>query len=177
MIQPGQILILKNPTMEPTYNLQSIPGGRAGTRTTLKLMSDLTKKYKASKAARELALAITRNLPGKNWAQEVAAVQNFVRNHIRYTKDIRGVETLQTPVQTLRLKAGDCDDHSTLVASLLEALGHPTRFVAVGFEPGRFHHVFTETKIGSKWVAVETTEPYKLGQRPPGIRNIMTHHN
>ncbi len=163
--------------MQPTYQLQAIPNGKDGTRATLKLMSGIVKKYKATKAVRELALLITQNLEGKKWLQEVATVQNMVRDHIRYIKDIRGVETLQTPIQTLRLKQGDCDDHSILVASLLEAMGHPTRFIAVGFTKDQYHHVLTQTKIGDKWLAVETTEDYPLGKMPPSIKESLTQHN
>lgn len=163
--------------MQPTYTLQALPNGEAGTRETLNLMGGLVRKYKTAKAIRELALVISLNVPAKNWPREAAAVQTWVRANIRYTKDVSGVETLQSPIQTLRLRQGDCDDHSTLTAALLEAIGHPTRFIAVGFSAGRFNHVLTQTKIGPNWLAVETTENYRLGEMPPNIKNRMYHHN
>lgn len=140
-------------------------------------MGKLVKRYKTARAIRELALSIVSRVPGKNWAREAFAVQDWVKQNIRYTKDVHGVETLQTPVQTLRLRQGDCDDQSSLVASLLAAIGHPTRFVAVGFSGTRYDHVFAETKIGNKWLALETTEDWPPGKRPPNIKNVMTHHN
>lgn len=154
-----------------------IPNGKAGTLQTLKLMRGLVRKYKSNLHIRVLAQRITRNLPQKNYTLEAAALHKFVRDRVRYVKDINGIETLQTPIQTLNLGSGDCDDKSILVASLLESIGHPTRFVACGFAPYMFSHVFVQTKIGRKWVSVECTEPYPLGKAPPKIRTRMILRN
>jgi len=160
-----------------TYSLQQIANGNTGIRQTLKLMSKLTKAYKASPIIRELALSLTKTLKQKNYWGEVAALHHYVKEEIRYIKDIREVETIQSPVQTLRLRQGDCDDKSTLVASLLESIGHRTRFVAVGFSPKSLSHVFVQTRIGNKWVSVECTENWPLGARPRGIKNVMVENN
>ena len=162
---------------QPSYKLQVIPSGSAGTRATLKLMSDLIKRYKKDPVIRELALRLVSKLPNKKWLREISAIQRFVKNNIRYTRDIHGVETIQSPIQTLRLRAGDCDDHAILVAALLESIGHPTRIKAVGFMPGSYCHVLTESKVAGKWVSVETTEPVKLGWLPKGIKSSMIRHN
>jgi len=160
-----------------SYTLHSIPDGREGIRATLKLMSKLVSQYKINPTIRELAIGLTNKLQQKNFTGEVRALHEYVKEQIRYVKDIKGVETIQTPLQTLRLMAGDCDDKSTLVASLLEAIGHPTRFIAVGFSAGSLSHVLVQTKIGPKWYSVECTEPVSLGWTPPNIRNIMVQHN
>ena len=154
-----------------------INNGQSGVRDTLKLMSDITKQFKGSPAVRELALRLTAGLPQKKWLAEVRAIHAFVRDQIRYVKDIRGIETLQTPIQTLRLRAGDCDDKSILAAVLLESIGHPTRFKAVGMSKGKFSHVFPETRIGGRWVSVECTEPVDVGWQLSGIASTMIHHN
>jgi transglutaminase-like putative cysteine protease len=99
----------------------------------------------------------------------VAAIQEWVKRNITYRGDIVGVETLQTPVQTVLQKAGDCDDQSILVATLLATINHPSRFIAFAFQPGEFAHVLTETRIGDNWVSVETTEPVGLGWQPDGV--------
>lgn len=160
-----------------TAQLMAIPSGEEGTRQTLKLMSGLVKDGKKSLPVRLLALRLVENNQQKNWLGEVRNIHAFVRDRIRYVKDIRGVETLQTPEKTLEIGQGDCDDKSTLVASLLESIGHPTRFVAVGFRGAGFAHVLVETKIGNKWVAVETTEPVELGWFPRNISLQMRWHN
>lgn len=164
---------------QPNYILSSIPNGTQGVRATLREMSRIVKAYKANPQIRELALRLTANLPPKNWRAEVNAIFQFVRDGIRYVKDIQGIETLHTPVQLLRLGAGDCDDKSILAASLLASIGHPTRFIACGFVgDGSFSHVFAQTKIAGKWVTLECTmSEWPLGKTPKGIKNIMKQHN
>lgn len=161
----------------PSYTLHSIPSGTAGVRETLRAMSIIIKQYKKAPEIRELALLLTANLPQKKWLAEVNQIHVFCRDRIRYVKDIRGVETLQTPVQTLRIKQGDCDDKSMLACALLESIGHPTRIIAVGFTGGGYSHVFPQTKIGDKWITLETTEPWPLGKMCPNISNRMIWNN
>lgn len=163
---------------QPVYSLHIIPNGAPGIRETLRVMSSVVKRYKVSPHVRELALKLTRDLPPKKWLSEATRIHNFVRDKIRYIKDVRGVETIQTPVQTLRIGQGDCDDKSVLIASLLESLGHPTRFVAVGFMGnGSYSHVFPQTKIGDKWITLEATEPWPIGRTPANITNKIIYHN
>lgn len=163
------------------YQLMQIPNGAEGIRATLKIMADFAKIYKASPFARELVLKILRdakvpqyNSAGKkNWIGQVRAIHNFVKNEIMYVKDVLGVETVQSPPQTVRLKHGDCDDKSLLAATLLLAIGHPARFVAVGFIPGVLSHVFPQTKIGGKWITLECTEAWPVGKTPKDIKAHM----
>lgn len=126
---------------------------------------------------RQLALQLTGDLPQKDWRGEIERLHRFVRDKIRYVKDIRGVETVQMPVRTLEFGQGDCDDKSTLLASLLESLGHKTRFVAIAFAPDKFSHVFVEAKLGRGWIALETTEPKPAGWRPKTPHQRMVVHN
>lgn len=161
----------------PPTLLMGIPSGKEGIKVTLRLMRQLTRQGKKSPAVRQLAVELTRNLPQKDWLGEVQAIHKFVRDNIRYVKDIRGVETLHTVERILTNGSGDCDDKSILAASLLESINHPTRFVAIGFKPGNFSHVYVETLIGNKWVAVETTEPVALGWKPKNIVSALILNN
>lgn len=151
--------------------LRALPPGDAGTRATLQIMRQLVRQYKKTLPIRQLALSIIDRVRGhKNFAAQVKAVHKYVRNNIRYVRDVNGVETLATPIKTLEYRAGDCDDQATLIATLLESIGHPTRFVAIKLKPlGSFVHVYTETKIGRNWVPVETTEKWPVGMHPPKI--------
>ena len=124
---------------------------------------------KKTPAIREAAFFLTRNLKQKDYESEAYELGAFVRDGIRYTKDVTNVETLQTPIKTLEYKAGDCDDKVTLLSALLESIGHPTRFVAMGFSPDRFSHVYLETKIKNEWIPIETTEPVEMGWEPNGV--------
>ena len=154
-----------------------IPSGKAGTLTTLKIMRGLARRYKTAMSIRTLAQLLTRHLPPKNYRREVDTIFRYVRDKVRYIRDVTGVETIQTPIQTLKLGSGDCDDKSLLIATLLESIGHPTRFVAVGFSPVGFSHVFAQTRIGNDWVSLETTDRVPLGKTPKNIRSRMIVRN
>lgn len=122
---------------------------------------------------RQLAFSIVRGIPNKDFRGEVEAVQKWVRKNIRYTRDINGVETVATPDKTLEFGQGDCDDQSVLVATLLESIGFPTRFKAIGLSPGFYSHVFPEAEINGQWVSVETTLNVPLGWQPKDARSEM----
>ena len=109
---------------------------------------------------RELALSLIRHLHGhKNWVGQVKCLHSYVQRNIQYVRDVRGVETIATPIVTIQNGQGDCDDQAVLLAALLESIGHPTRFVAIKQNMfGPFVHVYTETKIGPRWLPLETTE-------------------
>ncbi len=158
-------------------SLQAIPSGPEGVRATLRIMRELVKRGRRSLPIRELALTLVRDLPGKDWPGEVARLHAFVQDNIRYIKDVRNVETVATPERTLEYGQGDCDDHVVLLGSLLESIGHPFRFVAVGTRsPSSFNHVYGETQIGQTWVPVETTEPVNVGWRPERVLARMVQH-
>ena len=161
-----------------TSTLEYIPDGVEGTRATLRLMRRILRAYKTSLPVRLTALKIVENLPPKAWGQQAAAIQRWVRDNIRYVKDVRGVETITTPDKMLELRQGDCDDKTLLAATLLESIGHPTKFVAVSFVPGVYSHVLAETLIGNRWVPVETTmEGKEIGWFPPEVVRSIRVHN
>lgn len=143
-----------------TATLERIPDGAPGTKATLNYMRRFVREYKKTLPVRQLALSLIRDLPGhKNWVGQIKRLHSYVQRRVQYVRDINGVETLQTPLVTMQIKQGDCDDQSVLLASLLESIGHPTRFVAIKQNFfGNFVHVYTETRIGPKWYPLETTE-------------------
>lgn len=138
--------------------LYGIPDGAAGTRATLRLMARLVREYRTNLAIRNRANDLVMMCPNQDYRGEAEALFLFVRDRIRYLQDVNGVETLQTPDVTLFNQSGDCDDKSTLLATMLESIGHCARFIAVGFNTSNsFEHVYVETLIGRDWVALETT--------------------
>lgn len=159
--------------------LARIPSGREGIKLTLQAMSRLVRAFKKDPGIREVAAKLVRALPQYDRVGEVKALHAFVRDSIRYTNDISGVETLQTPKATLELGIGDCDDKSTLLAALLESIGRPTRFAAVGFtENGGHSHVLVEVRSGKRgWVPLETIKQVEAGWGPANVKRVMVAHN
>lgn len=153
--------------------MMGVSSGLSGIRQTLHFMRQYVNEYKTHPQVRELALSLVRNLPQKDFDGEVDRVFRFVQNRIRYIRDIHEVETIQTPVKTLEYGQGDCDDKATLLAAMLQSLGHPTRFHAMGFRPGHISHVLLEVKKGHKWVSLDATEPVHMGWTPPAIKESI----
>jgi transglutaminase-like putative cysteine protease len=148
------------------------------TRETLKVMRELTLIGVHDPAMRLRALNIVADIPGKAWRWEIRRMLNWVRRNITYRLDATEVEQLCLGQRTLELGQGDCDDMSILLATLLMCIGHPCRFVAMGFgEPGdgEFSHVMVETLAAGDgpWISLDATEPEPMGWFPPGVTNIM----
>jgi predicted transglutaminase-like cysteine proteinase len=167
--------------LRKTVTLAALPDGVAGVRATLALMVNIARQSKNNFAVRSQALQLVQSLPQKDYLAEVRAIQEYVRDGIRYVRDITDIETLATPIQTIQSMQGDCDDKALLASALLESIGHPTRFVAVGRSPGEFEHVLIETKMFfkggvPKWIPVETTEPVPVGWYPPGMTQRLVYH-
>lgn len=156
---------------DPRARLADLPLG-AEAQATMQYMRQFVDQAIADPAqlVRNTALALYADLPPRNYTAEADAVQRFVRDHIRYVRDPTDRELVQSPQRTLELRAGDCDDKATLTAAMLKATGHPVRFLAVGIQGGDLSHVLAETKIGNRWIPVETIIPRApLGWYPPGI--------
>ncbi|MCP4410643.1 MAG: transglutaminase family protein [Gammaproteobacteria bacterium] len=139
-------------------------------------MSRLVNEYKKDLTIRELALDLIRGVPGKNWRAEANRIFQFVRDQIRYVRDIQGVETIATPVKTLEYGQGDCDDQVVLLAALLESVSHPTAFVAIGYGPQQYSHVYLQTRVDRHWIGMDPTEPWPMGMRPK-MPYQMVHYN
>jgi len=135
-------------------------------------MRTLVQRAKQDFSFRDLANLIVSQVPSKNWPGEIQAVFSFVQSHVRYSLDTNDVEVIQGPWQTLRLGYGDCDDMAILTATLLECLGHPCCFCAVGFgDQGDYSHVLVICSGAgeTEWISVDPTEPYSAGWFPPNV--------
>lgn len=144
-----------------------LPNGEAGAHQTIRLMRSLVDQFKTDMAIRNAATTAIFMTPARNALHEIDALFSFVRDHVRYVRDVHEVETLMTPDKTLALRLGDCDDQSVLLATLLESVGYPTRFVAAGFTlPGQLEHVYLQVDVG-EWVDLDPTENHGLGWAPP----------
>ena len=148
-------------------SIVQIANGVAGVSDTLQTMRALVNRCKTDLRIRQAATNVAFLQPEKDESAEVEAVFNFVRDHIRYTRDINGVETLMAPPQVLASRLGDCDDQTCLLACMLESIGYSTRFVVAGYGGGDFEHVYLQTWINGQWVDMDPTEPYPMGWAPP----------
>lgn len=159
--------MLTAPTPHLSGNIVHIANGTAGIYQTLAAMRQMVNACKTDFAIRQAATSVVFLTPEKDEIAEVRALFEFVRDRIRYTKDIYGVETLSTPDKTLAGMVGDCDDQTTLLAAMLESVGYPTRFVIAGYNGGEFEHVYLQVWMMGQWVGLDPTEPQPMGWEPP----------
>lgn len=142
--------------------------GNPGIFQTALLMRDIVSRYKTNLEIRSLAMNIVSFLPGKDERGEIEAIFCFVRDHIRYVKDIYGVETIATPDKTLEFGQGDCDDQSVLLATLLESIGYQTGFKLTGYNSKVLEHVYVVVQLRGGMIFADPTEQGELGEEVPG---------
>jgi hypothetical protein len=171
-----------------------IPNGLAGVIRTLRMMVDVTGAFKTDLTVRTTAVCLVAGrsmqladgrcvqypaVKPKDWLGELGTLHAFVRDYVRYVRDVEGVETLQTPVQTLAVLSGDCDDKAMLLNALAASIGFETRFAAIGVRGGDFSHVMAQGRLGDTYCNMETilTDPIVgLGWEPPDATQVMWAH-
>jgi len=156
------------PTPRLSGQIVALADGMRGIEQTLGTMRDLVNQFRTNLDIRQTATATIFLTPEKNQLAEANALFELVRDGIRYTRDINGVETISTPLMTLQGRIGDCDDQVVLLATLLEAVGYPTRFVVAGYNlPGELEHVYLQAWLNGQWVNMDPTEHHPMGWAAP----------
>jgi transglutaminase-like putative cysteine protease len=144
-----------------TWQLGSVPRSSYA-QSTLAHVRALARRDAVHPDVRLLAQELTiGQLPYDNMS-EAEALHAFVRDDIRYVRDVQGVETVQSPRLTLRVGSGDCDDKTALLASLLYSIGFKVRFCLAATMrrlPGQFTHIYPEANVQGRWVPLETIIP------------------
>lgn len=108
----------------------------------------------------------------KDTLKEADAIFQAVRRNVRYTSDIAGIDTYQSPSKTLRLKAGDCDDYSSLICSMLLSAGIPCRFKVIRTKDSNdWNHIYAQAGLPrqrpTRWVSLDASVPVRFGWEAP----------
>lgn len=131
-------------------------------------MRDLVRESRTLPAIIAAAQSIVGLQPPHDFQREAQTLFEFVRSRVRYVRDVHDVETITAPVFVLERMCGDCDDKATLLASLYEAIGFPTRFVMAGYTGKDFQHVYLQVLVSNAWVTADPTMPEEFGWEAPG---------
>jgi len=92
-----------------------------------------------------------------------------ILNWVHDSLDKRATVSVPNALDTLKAKAGDCNEHAVLFAALARSAGIPAK-VSVGlvYTRGRFYyHAWNEVFIG-EWTALDTL----MGQMPADVTHI-----
>jgi transglutaminase-like putative cysteine protease len=147
------------------YRKKQIPSGLGGTRATVREMSKLARAGMHSPEIRQLATAIIRRTPEKNYGAEARELARWVQKNIRYTRDPVELELLTPAEKLIEIGYGDCDDMAILLAALLGAVGIRSRFRLVSTRrAGSYQHVYVEARTADGWLPLDATRK----DRPPG---------
>jgi hypothetical protein len=162
------------PLTPPDIYLGRIPKGYPGTKRTVEHIKGLIRAGAKDFYVRQkgIDIILERGVTPKDYRGEIKALFEWVQQNVRYTKDPFRVEVLHSARRMLELRAGDCDDMTILLGSMLEAIGHPVRIVLAGPDPLRPHlftHVYLEAYDKGRWIPLDPTMPYPMGWAPRGL--------
>jgi transglutaminase-like putative cysteine protease len=148
-------------------------------------IQDLVYKSIQDPEMRKLALEITQSCPARDGDCEAEAIYDYVKQTVRYSGDIapikwpdgqvEGIDLYQSARRTLLdIHAGDCDDMSIAIATLLALNGITPRLrVMKESKADEWSHIFPLAGLASKnnptkWVALDATLPNgKFGEEVP----------
>ena len=166
------------------YRETDIGSGDAAISETVHRMAIIIDASSKNPLVREWARCILDGVVVNRKYDEAQAIHNFVRDHVRYTRDPHGWEYIQTPPILLAgirqyldrvapKPIGDCDDMTTLSLSIMKSVGFPVMIKTVGYN-SKFSHVYGMVYVNGKWVVTDTVRPDKwFGWEAPNITRIM----
>lgn len=150
---------------------QQIGEGHDGTAQTIHAMIEESVRGSVDFAIIDLARKIIQHfkVDPRDSNAIASAMFWFVKKNIQFIRDPLYAEMVQSARRTLELKCGDCDDQSTLFASLCMAVGCEVRFATIAiFNTYDFNHVFAEVDVKGDWVAYDTVAKQSVpGWHPP----------
>lgn len=111
-------------------------------------------------------------VPEKDTAKEIKALFAAIRNNVRYTSDIAGIDSYQRPGLTLNLRTGDCDDFSSLACAAAASLGIPCRFKVIRTKDSKeWNHIYAQMGLPrrnpKKWIPFDASVNMPVGWEAP----------
>ena len=112
----------------------------------LHYLRSLIERFRADPQIRQLALHAIRHYkaPMRDKAAQARACAQWARDNIMYVHELP--ERFQWPDETLRTRAGDCDDFTTLIGSMIESVGIPSAMVVMQIN-GQWSHIFPAARM------------------------------
>ena len=125
-----------------------------------------------TKKLKSLVKSLTKGLTSKT--DKAKAIFNFVRDTLSYSSYYN---TKYGSSTTLKLKKGNCVDHSHLLVAMFRTAGFKARYVhgKCTFSDLRTGHVWTQVLIGKTWVCADATS-YRNSLGKINNWNIKSYH-
>lgn len=180
------------------FSIERLPDSASGQRQALRTIAELIARGSAHPTVRSVAHALTRDCANRDDLCELEAIFEAVRDGsdkvkalrygMRYVADPRWADFFTGPAEQLRrceagACAGDCDDHTILVAALAASLGFKVGARAWGPAGSEeFTHVYAVAAVPKKgpWPksysghGLDTTVPYSSVGWEPKKGHVLT---
>lgn len=143
------------------------------TEMTLRKLIQIANLQKSEPLIRQAVERIVCRVPEKDWFSEIREIFQFVKDKVRYTRDVDGLEYVRTPyrimseIQSHGYSFGDCDCMSLFLATLLKSAGYKTRYVIIrtaGNPIDAYNHIYVEAHEPkmNKWICLDATEKSRV---------------
>lgn len=159
--------------------VQQLAGGDEGIYQTADHLVNLIRKYGNDFYVRQWAERILEPVDERDKMGEVRALFRFVKENIRYTRDMIDMEYVQEPgfilekLERGETVRGDCDDSVVLLLSLLRSVGFMTQVKLTGYASTDYTHVYGEVFIDQEWVPVDTiVKNFAVGDEAPNPTRV-----
>jgi len=160
--------------------------GNAGVRDTLVVLATLVEKGRIDPEVHRRTWQLILPFQPREKRQQVENLFRFVqgqqkrapregsvftgpdpRRQFKWRSDPRGVELIYDARLVLHNKAGDCEELTMLLATMLTIAGFPTEFVVVSRRPDKqFHHIFVRIPFGARALYLDPSIPDPMGSVP-----------
>lgn len=113
-------------------------------KTTLANILMLIRQGRSDPRIREIAIKVitAADIAWTDYHNIIATIAQWVRQNVRFVEDPKRTDVIFPPLEVLDLGGADCEDHTTLAASLLQSIGLPVNIVIVSKTGEVWDHIF-----------------------------------
>jgi len=132
-------------------------------KTTPQNILLLINQNKANPEIRSLAVNIIKagKIKATDYPRVIESIADWVHNNIMFVRDAYNTDIMYPPIENIKMGYADCEDQTSLTATLLESLGIPTQVVIVSKRGDIWDHVFLKAGYPVDnpryWIPVDTT--------------------
>jgi hypothetical protein len=112
-------------------------------------------------------------VPEKDWPAEVKKVFEFIRTHVRYTRDPAARDTYTSAERTLAYyNIGDCDCYTILAGAMMRSIGYPVKIRIIWLRGQKtWGHIYLMVGMPptgpTRWLAFDASINKPVGTQAP----------
>lgn len=138
---------VNNVTLKTIENISEIDHKKIKQRIDKTVQTMISLATNITPEVRSLAVNLGKKFAAGDFKQ-ARRLYEYVRDEISYIYDPHGIEEVQSPEITIKLRAGDCDDKAVLLAALLISIGFETCFFIADVDNDNYpDHVYVGVYI------------------------------